>query len=91
MRRDVLDLRAFYGTPLGVAARTMVARKLAEAWGDGHGLDVLGLGYATPPKTLRLNAWRTDVPKGAAPRTLSWVPRCNAAPGWGQVTFVDAG
>jgi SAM-dependent methyltransferase len=26
----------------------MVERKLLEAWGDAHGLDVLALGYATP-------------------------------------------
>jgi SAM-dependent methyltransferase len=26
----------------------MVGRKVAEAWGDAHGLDVLALGYATP-------------------------------------------
>jgi SAM-dependent methyltransferase len=26
----------------------MVTRKLVEAWGDAHGQDVLGLGYATP-------------------------------------------
>jgi SAM-dependent methyltransferase len=48
MRRDVLDLRAFYATPLGGAVRGLVARKIGEAWGDGRGLDVLGLGYATP-------------------------------------------
>ena len=48
MRRDVLDLRAFYATPLGAAARSMVGRKLCEAWGDAHGLDALGIGYATP-------------------------------------------
>ena len=48
MRRDVLNLRAFYATPLGAAVRDQVARKLVEAWGDAHGLDVLGLGYATP-------------------------------------------
>ncbi|OYW28796.1 MAG: methyltransferase type 11 [Caulobacter sp. 12-67-6] len=48
MRRDVLDLRAFYATPLGRAARLMLARKVEEAWGDTRGLDVLGLGYATP-------------------------------------------
>lgn len=48
MRRDVLDLRAFYATPLGAAVREQVGRKLEEAWGDAHGLDVLGLGYATP-------------------------------------------
>lgn len=48
MRRDVLELRQFYATPLGGAARRMVTRKVVEAWGDAHGLDVLGLGYATP-------------------------------------------
>jgi SAM-dependent methyltransferase len=26
----------------------MVTRKVVEAWGDAHGLDVLALGYATP-------------------------------------------
>jgi SAM-dependent methyltransferase len=48
MRRDVLDLRAFYATPLGRVARVMLTRKVEEAWGDTRGLDVLGLGYATP-------------------------------------------
>lgn len=48
MRRDVLDLRRFYATDLGCAARTMVGRKVVEAWGDGRGLDILALGYATP-------------------------------------------
>jgi SAM-dependent methyltransferase len=48
MRRDVLQLRRFYATPLGRAAREMITRKVEEAWSDVHGLDVLGLGYATP-------------------------------------------
>jgi SAM-dependent methyltransferase len=48
MRRDVLDLRQFYASELGAAARLMVGRKVTEAWGDAHGLDVLALGYATP-------------------------------------------
>lgn len=48
MRQSVLDLREFYASPLGSAARAMVSRKVAEVWGDGVGLDVLGLGYATP-------------------------------------------
>ncbi len=48
MRRDVLDLRDFYATPLGQAARSMIARKLSEAWGRAEGLDLLGLGYAAP-------------------------------------------
>ncbi len=48
MRRDVLDLRAFYASPLGAAARAMISAKVEEAWGSVQGLDVLGLGYATP-------------------------------------------
>lgn len=48
MRRDVLELRQFYASDLGRAARAMVERKLTEAWGDVAGLDVLALGYATP-------------------------------------------
>lgn len=48
MRRDVLELRQFYASDLGRAARVMVERKIAEAWGDVTGLDVLVLGYATP-------------------------------------------
>jgi SAM-dependent methyltransferase len=48
MRQSVLQLREFYASPLGVATRAMVSRKLAEAWGSLGGLDVLALGYATP-------------------------------------------
>ena len=48
MRRDVLDLRQFYAGALGGAAREMVSRKLAEAWGGLSGLDLLACGYATP-------------------------------------------
>lgn len=48
MRRDVLELRQFYASRLGAAAREMTARKVLETWGDGRGLDILGLGYATP-------------------------------------------
>lgn len=48
MRRDVLDLRAFYAEPLGAAARLMVSRKVAEAWEGVADLDVLAFGYATP-------------------------------------------
>ena len=55
MRRDVLDLRQFYAGALGGAARQMVARKVAEAWGGLSGLDLLAFGYATPFR-IRLRA-----------------------------------
>jgi SAM-dependent methyltransferase len=48
MRRDVLEMRAFYASPLGAAARTMISRKVREAWGDARDLNVLVTGYATP-------------------------------------------
>ena len=48
MRRDVLELRDFYAGRLGQAAQAMVGRKVEEVWGDGAGLDILGVGYATP-------------------------------------------
>src|SRR6202012_4398593 len=48
MRRDVLDLRQFYASDLGAAARALVGRKVIEAWGGAGGRAVLALGYATP-------------------------------------------
>lgn len=48
MRRDVLDLRRFYASDLGGAARAMVERKVGEAWGNTTGQDILAVGYATP-------------------------------------------
>ena len=48
MRRDVLQLRQFYASPLGQSARALLSRRLAEAWGGAARLDVMGLGYATP-------------------------------------------
>jgi len=48
MRRDVRELREFYAQPLGVAVRETLTRKVFETWGDAPGVDMLGLGYATP-------------------------------------------
>ena len=73
MRRDVLDLRAFYATPMGAAVRDQVSRKLVEAWGDAHGLDVLGLGYATPfLKPFSLRARRTVAAMPGAQGVECW-------------------
>src|SRR3979409_1637946 len=48
MRRDVLELRQFYASDLGRAARAMVGRKGLETWGAASGLTVRALGYAPP-------------------------------------------
>ena len=73
MRRDVLDLREFYAGALGVAAREMVSRKVAEAWGSVAGLDVLALGYATPfLDGLTAGARRTVAAMPAAQGVEAW-------------------
>jgi SAM-dependent methyltransferase len=72
MRRDVIQLRQFYATPLGRAARQMVGRKLEEAWGDARGLDVLGLGYATPYLDPFAQARRTTAAMPAAQGVEAW-------------------
>ena len=48
MRRDALDLDRFYRTRQGRAAQRMILRRLQALWPDTKGLDLLGLGFATP-------------------------------------------
>jgi len=73
MRRDVLELRAFYASPRGRAAREMLGRKVTEAWGDASGLDVLGLGYATP---------FLDPMRGRARRVIAAMPAAQGVEVW---------
>jgi SAM-dependent methyltransferase len=73
MRRDVLELRTFYASARGRAARGMVAGKLAEAWGDPRGLDFLGLGYATP---------YLEAVKDRARRTVAVMPASQGVEVW---------
>jgi len=48
MWTDAVDLRDFYATGLGHVARRMISRRVRSVWPDVRGLNVLGLGYATP-------------------------------------------
>tara|TARA_R110002110_G_scaffold5945_16_gene30083 strand:+ start:1423 stop:2175 length:753 start_codon:yes stop_codon:yes gene_type:complete len=48
MHMDVIDLRDFYGRPLGRVARRHISRRIQHVWPDVRGLNVLGLGFATP-------------------------------------------
>jgi len=48
MRPDVIDLRKFYHTRLGGAARKALVRKIRHIWPDISNFRLLGLGYATP-------------------------------------------
>ena len=48
MWTDAVDLRDFYASGLGRVARRMISRRVRSLWPDVRGLNVLGLGYATP-------------------------------------------
>lgn len=48
MRIDVTELIRFYGTPLGGCAARAILERVTGLWGSLSGLDVLGIGYATP-------------------------------------------
>lgn len=48
MWTDVIDLNAFYRSPLGVHARSMVKSRIRSLWPSVRGEVVVGLGYATP-------------------------------------------
>ena len=45
---DAARLRDFYATPLGQLARRIIRRRIRERWPDVSGMDVVGLGYASP-------------------------------------------
>lgn len=48
MRTDILDLHAFYESPLGRAAQGFIAGRIGEAWGPAARLRIAGFGYAQP-------------------------------------------
>ena len=66
MSLDVVDLRAFYDSPLGVVAQRLVSRVLRGRWDSRFtGLSLMGVGYATP--------YLADFAKEAQ-RTLAFMP-----------------
>jgi SAM-dependent methyltransferase len=73
MRVDVLALQRFYASPLGQAARRMVSQRLMAVWPDAKGMDVLGLGYASP----YLDLWRAQ-----ARRTVCLMPAGQGGERW---------
>ncbi|HEV2265591.1 MAG TPA: methyltransferase domain-containing protein [Stellaceae bacterium] len=90
---DVVDLRDFYERRLGGIARQMIRRRIGVLWPDVKGLNVLGLGYATPylrpllPDAERVVAlmpapqgvlpWPRDAPNRAALSEESELPLAN--------------
>lgn len=48
MYQDVVELRSFYDKPLGRVAADLIGQQISAMWPDIGGMDVMGLGYATP-------------------------------------------
>jgi SAM-dependent methyltransferase len=73
MSVDVVDLRAFYASPLGHVARRLAGHAIDRFWGPLQGLRVLGLGYATS----YLGPIRS-IPE----RTLAFMPASQGVVNW---------
>ncbi len=73
MRVDVLALQRFYASPLGEAVRRAGRRRLHALWPNVSGLDMLGLGYASP----YLAPFRTG-----ARRVVAMMPSAQGAEPW---------
>ena len=75
MFADVVDLREFYDTRLGLVARRMLVRRIRAMWPEVAGMRLLGLGYATPYLRPFLGeAERVMALMPAAQGVLHWPP-----------------
>ena len=73
MRSDVIDLRDFYATGLGQAAKRVVGQRVREMWPDVRGMTVVGLGYAPPfLESFRGEAARVIAAMPASQGVLHW-------------------
>ncbi|MBX3507289.1 class I SAM-dependent methyltransferase [Parvibaculum sp.] len=73
MHMDVIDLRDFYGRALGRVAQRHISERLARLWPNVRGLNVLGLGFATP----YLGLWL-----GEAERVIGLMPARQGVMRW---------
>jgi SAM-dependent methyltransferase len=73
MSLDVVDLRSFYGHPLGKVARRFVGVGIRRMWTGSKGLRILGIGYSTP----YLGLFRED-----AERCLAFMPATQGVMKW---------
>ncbi|WDI33149.1 methyltransferase domain-containing protein [Hyphococcus flavus] len=72
MRTDILDFHEFYRSQIGVIARESISAQLAELWGDGAGLAIVGFGHADPYLEMF----------SAATRCLSFAPGAQGVIQW---------
>ncbi len=73
MASDVIDLRDFYQTALGLVARRMIRRSIRGIWPDLHAMRLLGIGYATP--------FLSAISAGTE-RTVALMPASQGVLGW---------
>lgn len=73
MRSDVVDLRGFYGGPLGQLATRFIGGVIGQRWHDHRGAMMLGIGYATP---------YLEPFVGAADRVLAMMPEGQGVVHW---------
>ena len=75
MWSDVVDLRDFYNSRLGLVARHLLRRRIRAIWPNLRGQTVLGLGYAAPYlRQFRGEAERVLAVMPAAQGVLHWPP-----------------
>lgn len=74
MRTDVLDLHAFYESPLGAATRSVIASHIAEAWPDVKGCRIAGFGYVSPYLDAFKDGERVLALAPAAQGVIGWPP-----------------
>jgi SAM-dependent methyltransferase len=71
---DVVDLRAFYASPVGALAQRMILAGIRKHWESLRDYAVLGLGYAPP----YLDALKSDGPE----RMLAFMPAQQGVVAW---------
>ncbi len=79
MHQDVVDLAAFYQSPLGQVAARMIQRQALRLWPDVRGQALLGLGYAPP--VLAAFAGQAERALAAMPAPQGVVPWPAGGPG----------
>ena len=89
MWNDVLDLRDFYATGLGLTARRLLRLKLRAMWPKVGGERVLGFGYAVP----YLGLWQAEAERAisimpAEQGVMHWPPDGRNATALGEETHL---
>lgn len=73
MRMDIIDLRDFYTSPLGIRTRGYLRSALLRHLSDARGMDVAGVGFANPYLGLY---------RDSAARLMSFMPATQGCVNW---------